>query len=121
MAMTIGHLGLIMLFLRSGILPWLRRSMPAVGRMALTNYLSHSLAALMFFVLLGYIGTLQRHQLYYFVGAVWLFQLVASPIWLRHFHYGLVEWLWRSLTYGKAQSFRKDVPPSAQQPEPVAA
>lgn len=118
-AMTIGHLGLIMLFLRSGILPWLRRSMAAVGRMALTNYLSHSLAALIFFVLLGYFGTLQRHQLYYFVGAVWLFQLVASPIWLRHFHYGPVEWLWRSLTYGKAQPFRKDVPPSVQ-PEPLA-
>ena len=38
LAMTLGHLGLLMLFLRSGILPFVRQSMAAVGRMALTNY-----------------------------------------------------------------------------------
>jgi uncharacterized protein len=107
LAMTTGHLGLLMLFLSSGFLPWLRQSMAAVGRMALTNYLSHSVMALVVFVLLGYWGALQRYQLYLIVLAVWAIQIVVSPIWLRHFHFGPVEWLWRYLTYGKAPPFRR--------------
>lgn len=107
LAMTMGHLGLLMLFLRSGLFGGLRRAMAAVGRMALTNYLTHSLVALIIFILLGYWGALQRHQLYFIVLAVWAVQLVVSPIWLRNFHFGPVEWLWRYLTYGKAPAFRK--------------
>ena len=113
LAMTLGHLGLLMLFLRSGILPWLRRSMAAVGRMALTNYLTHSLVALVIFILLGWWGAFERHQLYYIVLAIWVTQLIVSPIWLKHFHFGPIEWLWRYLTYGKAPPFRKrDEPPA---------
>ena len=83
--------------------------MAAVGRMALTNYLTHSVVALIIFVFLGSWGALERHQLYYIVFSVWAVQLVISPIWLKHFHFGPVEWLWRYLTYGKAPPFRKDV------------
>ena len=110
LAQTTGHLGLLGLFLKSGTFPWLRTSMAAVGRMALTNYLTHSVVALIIFVLLGYWGTLMRHQLYYIVLSVWAVQLVISPIWLRHYHFGPVEWLWRYLTYGKASPFRKSEP-----------
>ena len=119
LAMTLGHLGLLMLFLRSGLLPWLRRSMAAVGRMALTNYLTHSAVALIIFILLGYWGAFERHQLYYIVFAVWAVQLVISPIWLKHFHFGPVEWLWRYLTYGKAPPFRKEPAAPAAQPAPA--
>jgi len=42
---------------------------------------------------------------------------VISPIWLRNFHFGPVEWLWRYLTYGKRPQFRKDV----ESPPPVGA
>ena len=121
LAMTIGHIGLLMLFLRSGLLTWLRRSMAAVGRMALTNYLTHSVIALTIFVFLGYWGVLERHQLYLIVFAIWAIQIVASPIWLKHYHFGPVEWLWRYLTYGKKPAFRKDAPPSAPQLEPLPA
>lgn len=110
LAQTTGHLGLLCLFLRSGMFGWLRRSMAAVGRMALTNYLTHSLVALIIFVLMGYYGALQRHQLYYIVFTVWIVQLFLSPLWLRHFHFGPVEWLWRYLTYGVRPPFRKAGP-----------
>ena len=115
LAMTVGHLGLLMLFLRSNMLPPLRQSMAAVGRMALTNYLTHSLVALVIFILLGYWGAFQRHQLYFIVLAIWAAQLVVSPVWLRYFHFGPVEWLWRYLTYGKPPPFRKtgSMPPPA--------
>lgn len=119
LTMTMGHLGLLLLFLRSGVLPFVRQSMAAVGRMALTNYLAHSLVALVIFVFLGWWGALERHQLYYIVFAIWAVQFVTSPIWLRHYHFGPVEWLWRYLTYGKKPAFAKEPPPSRG--EPVAA
>ena len=116
LSMTTGHLGLLCLFLRSGMFAWLRQSMAAVGRMALTNYLAHSVVALIFFVFLGYWGALQRHQLYYVVFSIWAAQLIISPVWLKHFHFGPVEWLWRYLTYGKAPPFRRAAAVGAAQP-----
>jgi uncharacterized protein len=95
------------LFVRSGALPWLRRSLAAVGQMAVTNYLTHSLVALIVFVLLGQFGQWERHQLYYLVFAVWAVQLVVSPLWLKHYRFGPVEWLWRWLTYLKRPPFRR--------------
>ncbi len=121
LAMTLGHLGLLMLFLRSDILPFVRRSMAAVGRMALTNYLTHSVVALIFFILMGWFGLLQRHQLYFVVLAIWAVQFIVSPIWLAHYHFGPVEWLWRYLTYGTKPPFRRSVaaPPAGASPLPA--
>jgi uncharacterized protein len=39
--------------------------------------------------------------------AVWTLQLAVSPIWLRHFQYGPLEWLWRSMTYLQRAPFRR--------------
>ena len=79
----------------------------AVGQMAVTNYLTHSVVCGILFIGLGWYNQLERHQLYYVVFAIWAVQLVASPIWLRHFRFGPVEWLWRTLTYAKRQPMRR--------------
>jgi uncharacterized protein len=121
LAQTTGHLGLLGLFLKSGIFASFRHAMAAVGRMALTNYLTHSVVALIIFVLLGYWGALERHQLYYIVFSIWAMQIVISPIWLKHFHFGPVEWLWRYLTYGKQPRFRREAPVSGGQPLPAGS
>ena len=42
--------------------------------------------------------------------AIWAAQLVISPLWLRHFRFGPVEWLWRTLTYMKRQPMRRTAP-----------
>jgi uncharacterized protein len=103
-----GYIGLVMLFCKSGILSWLRVSLAAVGRMALTNYLAHSIICALIFsgVGFGLVGELQRYQLYYVVGGIWLVQLIVSPLWLRQYRFGPAEWLWRSLTYGTRQPMR---------------
>ncbi|MBV8454240.1 MAG: DUF418 domain-containing protein, partial [Deltaproteobacteria bacterium] len=49
---------------------------------------------------------LQRYQLYGVVLFVWIVILTWSPIWLRHFRFGPLEWAWRSLTYWKRQPMR---------------
>ncbi|WP_129790841.1 DUF418 domain-containing protein [Sphingosinicella sp. CPCC 101087] len=107
LAMTIGHLGALLLFVRSGWLPWLRRALAAVGRMAVTNYLSHSVICAILFVGLGWFGQLERHELYGVVFAIWALQLVLSPLWLRYFRFGPVEWLWRWLTYLERPPLRR--------------
>jgi uncharacterized protein len=104
---TLGHIGLFMLFIKSGILGFLQRSLAAVGRMALSNYLMHSIITSIFFLGFGYYGQLERYELYYVVFSIWVFQLITSPIWLKYFLFGPFEWLWRSLTYGKKQAFKK--------------
>jgi uncharacterized protein len=38
--------------------------------------------------------------------AVFGVQMIGSAIWLSHYRFGPAEWVWRSLTYGKAQPMR---------------
>jgi uncharacterized protein len=58
---------------------------------------------------LGLFGELERFELYYVVIAIWLAQLTWSPLWLRYFRFGPLEWLWRLLTYGRVQPMRRSV------------
>jgi uncharacterized protein len=100
--MALGYIGVVMLVCNSGALPGLRARLAAVGRMALTNYLMHSLIALLLFTGAGIalVGVLERWQLYVVVLIIWLLQLAYSPWWLQRFRFGPLEWLWRWLTYG---------------------
>jgi uncharacterized protein len=106
---SVGVFGLLMLLFKPGVFKWLFALMQPVGQMAFTNYLGQSLICLLLFsgVGLGWYGSLERHQVYYVVGGIWLFQIILSHIWLRYFLYGPFEWAWRSLTYWKMQSFMK--------------
>ena len=45
----------------------------------------------------------------FLVLGIWVLQLMISPLWLRFFLYGPLEWLWRSLTYWRWQPFRRRV------------
>lgn len=103
--LCLGHASFIMLVFRSRIFPWLMKGLANVGQMAFTNYLMQSIICTLFFYGygLGYYNKLKYHQLFYVVGAVWIFQLIFSVIWLRYFRFGPFEWLWRSLTYWKRQ------------------
>ena len=108
---TIGHVGLIMLFIKSGVLPFLQRSLAAVGQMAFTNYITQTIICNTIFLGFGFgmFGKLHRYELYYIVFGIWIFQLITSPIWLKYFRFGPLEWAWRSLTYWKKQPFKKIV------------
>lgn len=107
--LTLGHIGLIALLHRARWMSAASRVLAAVGRMALTNYLSQSLICMFIFTGAGlaWYGQLARHELYYVVLAVWAMQLVWSPLWLHHYRYGPAEWLWRSLTYRRWLPLRR--------------
>src|SRR5436305_11228988 len=109
LTVALGHLGLIMLIVKAGVLRLLTRSLAAVGQMAFSNYILQSVAAVVIFTGTGFAlyGRFQRYQLYYVVLAIWIFELIVSPIWLRHFRFGPLEWCWRSLTYWRKQPMRR--------------
>ncbi|MGD8778058.1 MAG: DUF418 domain-containing protein [Ignavibacteria bacterium] len=102
---ALGHIGLICLLCKLNILSRLKKSLSAVGRMAFTNYIMQSLIGTFVFYSYGFglFGVMDKIGQLWVVGAVWIFQLIASPIWLKYFQLGPLEWVWRSLTYWKRQ------------------
>ena len=107
--MGLGYLGLILLVIKKEKLESLRFRLACVGRMALTNYLMHSVIALFIFsgAGLGLLGKFSWSQLYLLVALIWALQLYISPLWLKYFYFGPVEWLWRLLTYLKIPKMMK--------------
>jgi uncharacterized protein len=105
LVVALGHVGMLMLIVQSGAIGWLTTRLAAVGRMALSNYLTHSVVCTTLFYGYGFglFGYINRTGLAGIVLLIWTFQLIISPIWLKHFRFGPAEWLWRSLTYWKLQ------------------
>ena len=112
LSIALGHLGIIMLLCKTKTMQWLTNSLGAVGQMAFSNYIMHSIVCAFIFTGYGFAmyGRLQRYQVYYVVAAIWIVQMIVSPIWLRHFRFGPLEWGWRSLTYWKKQPMRLPKP-----------
>jgi uncharacterized protein len=104
-----GHIGLVMIMVKLNLFAWLQAGLAAVGRMALTSYISHSIICGIIFYGVGFglYGTMERHELYYIVFAIFAFQLIFSPLWLKYYRFGPIEWVWRSLTYLKTQPMKK--------------
>ncbi|MFO0935782.1 MAG: DUF418 domain-containing protein [Gemmataceae bacterium] len=85
---------------------WLK-PIAATGRMGFTKYLMQSVVCTTFFAGygLGQAGKFGPLQLVGLALALYAIQLVLSTIWLRYFEFGPMEWLWRTLTYGKFPPF----------------
>jgi uncharacterized protein len=114
-AVVLGHASVLILFAQGQWMRWLADRLAAVGQMAFSNYISHSIIyALVFYAPgLRLFGQLQRYQLYYVVLGMWILSLTISPIWLRYFRFGPLEWCWRSLTYWQRQPMRRRAPAPA--------
>ncbi len=86
-----------------------------VGRMALSNYILHALVCSTIFYGygLGYYEQVGAAGGLLLTFVIYLLQIPFSRWWLSHFYYGPLEWVWRSLTYGRSQPFRK-LQPAAQ-------
>jgi uncharacterized protein len=106
--------GFALLFLRPRWQRALSVLAPA-GRMALTNYLTQSLInVLLFYGLgLGLMGTVGPAACIAIILGFFALQVVVSHLWLARFRFGPAEWVWRSLTYGRAQPLRVPAAPVA--------
>lgn len=108
----LANASVILLMVRLGWLSGLQRALAAVGRTAFSNYIGTSLLCRFLFIWGPWhlYGTLEYYQQIYVVAGVWTVNILASTLWLRSFAYGPLEWMWRSLTYWKAQPFRLGSP-----------
>jgi len=94
---------------RLGVLRW-------VGRMPLTNYLMQSVIGTLIYY---HYGLGLEARIGYLPGlgitmAVFALQIPMSWWWLQRFQFGPVEWLWRTLAYGKLQPMRLPKPKPAE-------
>lgn len=99
--------GFAMLFLRPGWRPRLQILAP-MGRMALTHYLTQSVLGIALFYGIG-LGIGPRWGVAGWWSAwalIFAGQIAISHWWLARFRFGPMEWIWRSLTYGRRQPFR---------------
>lgn len=79
------------------------------GRMALTNYLSHT--AINYLVFFGFglalIGRVGMATCFAIAVAIYALQIVLSRWWLARWNYGPFEWAWRWWTHGARPAFRR--------------
>jgi len=111
----LAHAAVLLLIVRAGAAQGVVRRLAAAGRMAFSNYIGTSVITSTLFCGYGFglYGELSRAQLLWVVVGVWAFILLWSEPWLARFHYGPLEWAWRSLVQWKPQPMRKAPKPAA--------
>ena len=107
---SVGYAAVLILVVKHGVLSHLRRALAAVGQMAFSNYLLHSIVASLLFLGWGFglAGRFDYAEQLAVVVVIWAIQLALSPVWLAHNRFGPAEWLWRSLTYWERQPMQRE-------------
>jgi uncharacterized protein len=84
-------------------------NMGRISPMAFTNYILQSVICTTIFYGHGFglFGQVSRVTQFETVVSVWIFQMAVAPLWMRHFRFGPLEWVWRSATYGRREPFRR--------------
>lgn len=108
---VLGTLPLAMAYVAAFALawPWASRWLGlfvAPGRMALTNYLTHSVLGVLLFygIGLGLVGRLPIWGFYSYAVVLFAAQVFFSRWWLSRHAQGPMEALWRRWTYGRANA-----------------
>jgi len=102
-------IGIILLVQREN---WYRRLAPLanVGRSALSNYLLQSVVCTLIFYHygLGLYGEIGPPLALILTLAIYWTQVRLSEWWFERFQFGPMEWVWRTLTYGRRQPLRRE-------------
>ena len=104
-----GYICAVVLLFHHRSLRWLVKPFAPVGQMALTNYLTQSVAIILILTAvgpgLGLAGKAGASTFVPLVLAFYAAQIVVSHFWMKFFAFGPAEWLWRTLTYGTRPRF----------------
>jgi uncharacterized protein len=100
-ALAIAYASGLILICRWSWADRITNGLAAVGRMAFSNYILQSVLYMIIFYGCGMamFGSFTRIQLYIICGFMCIFHILFSSVWLNYFHYGPLEWVWRSLTF----------------------
>jgi uncharacterized protein len=124
-AMSIGHVALVNLAVRSAAGAFVLAPFKAAGRTAFSLYFMQQIIAL--WILFapwgpGLWNTVGWAEMAAIALAMIAFQLVVANLWLRAFASGPLEWAWRSLAYLSWQPFRRrPTPATSTDAAPAAA
>jgi uncharacterized protein len=95
------YLSLALNLAESGRAAGLVKTVARLGQMGLTGYLGVSvlMQAMMQHWGLAWFGQVDFGTRWLLVIGVWLVVLGFANVWMRAFHFGPMEWVWRTLTY----------------------
>ena len=107
--LALGYGAAIMALMQLSLARRLLSTFAPAGRMAFTNYVLQSviLGFIFFGYGLGQFGRMGAATAFVIGVALYIAQMVLSKWWLRHYRFGPIEWLWRTLMYGVVQPMRK--------------
>ncbi len=99
--LSLAYLSLILYWVESGALGWLRDRFANVGRMALTCYLLESffMSAIMLHWGWGRFGNNTWVERAVWLLSIYALILIFANIWMSRFKLGPIEWIWRVFTY----------------------
>lgn len=106
--MSFAYMTGFLLLLRTPLARPLNALFAPLGRMALTNYLTATLMFVPVGHALGLEGSALWGRAVALSAGIVLVQAVWSPLWLRTFRYGPLEWAWRCATWGALIPIRKE-------------
>lgn len=82
----------------------------AIGRLALTNYLSQAAIIVPLCLTFGWFDQFRPTTSFLLTLAIFfLVQLPFSLAWISRFQFGPAEWLWRLLTYGRMPPLKRAI------------
>jgi len=108
-AMMFVYLYLFTLLYHKGVFGKVTQAISKTGRMAFTNYFTQSIICTTIFYSygLGLYGKVNLWQGILLAVAIYILQVIWSHHWLKHYRFGPLEWLWRSMTYRERQPMKR--------------
>jgi uncharacterized protein len=113
LVMSFAYMAGVLLLLHTPLRRPLAAVLAPMGRMALTNYLTATLVFVPLGHALGLPGSTRWGAAVALGAGILAVQAVLSPLWLRAFRFGPLEWLWRCATWGRRVPIRVARGPAA--------
>ena len=107
--LAVAHAALAIVLIKAFAASGFVNRLQATGQAAFTNYLGTSILMTTIFYGHGFglFGEVSRAAAYLFVLGAWAIMLIWSPLWMKHYHHGPLEWFWRCLTQGRITPLRR--------------
>lgn len=104
--LVVAYILIIIALLQNKIGSIVLKPLQAYGKMAMSNYLAQTVIGI--FILPQVVNMFQPTLAIACICILTVVnQIFCSNIWLKYFHFGPVEWIWRCLTYWKVTPMRK--------------
>lgn len=108
LTMAVAYATGLLLIVRTPVGRWFAPTLEALGRMALTNYITATLLIVSIGPLLGLtMESTEWPTLLGFAAAILVLQGLWSRLWLARFRYGPLEWAWRCVTWWSFVDLRR--------------